>query len=84
MSDIRILKIAFGVAMPKLSSQLKKLKFDFDPDKVKGFEFQRKCLNHVRFAELITDSDFEKAKQKLFNKIQKHVEASNKLKPVKS
>lgn len=83
MENVKILKIAFGPMMPKISSQLRKLKFDFDAEKVKGFEFQRKCLNHVQFADLIDDQTFEKAKQKLFNKIEKHVIAANNLKPIK-
>jgi hypothetical protein len=73
------LKIGFGILVPKLNVQLKKQGFIFDKEKVKHFEKLRESINYLRFANILNDSETNKATQKLFNEIKKHINNKNKI-----
>ncbi len=79
MEENKILKIGFGALSPPIPKQLKEQGFKFDTEKVKHFEKLRDCLAHLMFSDILNDSQCEKAKQKLFNKIRSHVVEKNKL-----
>jgi len=72
------LKLGFGISYPKLSVQINKLGLIFDSKKVEQFEKMREAITLLSFNEIIPQGQREKADQKLFNKIQKHLTQHNK------
>lgn len=73
-------RIGFGALVPPIPKQLKEQGFKFDAEKAKHFEKLRDCLTHLMFSDILNDSQCEKARQKLFNKIRKHIMEKNKIK----
>lgn len=75
--------IGFGPLNPKISTQLKKQGFKFDAETIKHHEKLAESITYLRFADLINSASAEKATQKLFVVIRRHVMKKNKLKLVK-
>ncbi len=75
-----VLGIHFGALADPLAKQLKSQGFLFDKKKVTHFEKLKECMTHLRFADILNDSDFRKAETKLYNKIKRHICQKNKLK----
>jgi hypothetical protein len=75
--------IGFGPLNPKITAQLRKQGYKFDLETVKHYEKLRESITYLVFADLINTTVAEKATQKLFVVIRKHVMKKNKLKLVK-
>ena len=78
MKDKQII-MGYGFLQPKISTQLKKQKFKFEPTKVKEFQDD---LEHMRMLRIgyLTDKMWDAIIAKLHNKVCKHVAQMNKLK----
>lgn len=68
----------FGGLSDTISQQLKSQKIKFAPEKIKRFQLQADALVTLRLGDLLSDSDHRKIQQKLFNKIEKHIQQNNK------
>ena len=75
------LEIRFGILNPSIKMQLKKQKLNFSIEAAKNFEDYRQSLITLHFGGILNDSEYQKALNKLFNKIKAHVKIKNK--PVK-
>jgi hypothetical protein len=77
------LGIQFGALAPKISAQLKQQGFNFVPEKAKRFQELYEHITHLKFGDILTESEARKAQDKLFAKITKHVKEQNKILKVK-
>ena len=79
MNRVKEIGIRFGVLSPPIAEQLTEQGFTFDANKIATFEAHRDRLTHLRFADLLSDSVYDKVLQKLFAKIKNHVQDYSKL-----
>lgn len=70
-------KIAFGAMSLTIVQQLKEQKFKYDAEEVKHIEKLRHCLLTLFISGIINDKTYDKARQKLFNRLQRHVMKKN-------
>jgi hypothetical protein len=73
------LGIYFGALSNDISEQLDEQGYKYDPEKAKHFQYMAEAIFRLRFNDILNDSQAEKCRQKLFNKIKKHVAQKNKL-----
>ncbi len=66
---------------PAISVQLKKQKLRFDADKAREFQELRVAICKLGFAGIFLEKQEEKARQRLFSKINTHVNQKNKYTP---
>ena len=71
-------KIELGLIAPTLSEQLNKLNIKYDSMKVEHFETDRQALNRIRMRNLIPPSQLNKAYDKLWNRINTHLNEIDK------
>ena len=79
----KTLGLGFGPLSGSIAEQLTAQNFSYDKKKVAEFENIKECLITIRFADLLPDSAYDKAVQKLFKKIEAHVLKKNNLTKVK-
>jgi hypothetical protein len=72
--------IGFGCLCESIAKQLRAQGLKFNIEKVRGFERSKNYITHLRFAEILNDSQHEKAIKKLFTQIRRHIMQRNKLK----
>jgi len=77
MKESKEFTIGFGAMLPKIASQLKKQGLNFDTEEVKHFEKLRTSITNLRFADILNNYESDKAIQRLFSKIEKHVKECN-------
>lgn len=81
MTETNTIGIRFGALGPSIADQLKEQGFKYAPEKVKQFENLRHCITTLMFADILNDSAKDKAFNKLFTQIKRHVKMNNKIKP---
>lgn len=80
MDNNKSFKISFGALAEPIKDQLDKQGFKYDLKEVQHFEKLKESLIYIRFADLLVDSQYDKAIQKFFKKIERHILKVNKLK----
>jgi hypothetical protein len=78
MVETKELKIGVGALAPPIPQQLKEQGFKFDKYKANHFEKLRECITHLKFSEILNESQWKKAYEKLYRKIHKHINEKNK------
>ena len=64
--------LQFGALAPPISQQIQE-QLNYTDDKIKKFDEDAKCLVWAYLADLITDDENQKARQRLNKKIVKHL-----------
>lgn len=75
--------IHFGALCEPISKQIEAQGLKYDKRQIAIFEKHVDYITTLRFADLLTDSIYDKINQKLFNQIRTHVIKENKLKVAK-
>lgn len=70
--------LRFGAMSDKISKQLKQQKLKFDLKTVAGLQDCADAITRLRLHSLLSDAEHKKIQQRLFNKIEKHVQENNK------
>lgn len=77
-TKIRTLTIQAGAFADPIGKQLKKQGFKFNKEKVKHFQQNMERITHLKFSDILSDGATEKARQKLFSQIKRHINMMNK------
>jgi hypothetical protein len=72
------LDIFYGGMHPPIDVQLKQQGFLFDEEKVKEFESNRQSAVNLYWANMITNTVYDKILQKIHNKLTFHIKRKNK------
>lgn len=72
------LQLYFGPFAPTLLAQLRQHKFKFDIKKGIQYEQLGVCIDTLYFKNVLSESDRDKARRKLFIIIKKHIQKKNK------
>lgn len=75
------MKLSFGLLSPTIATQLLSLNLKFDKDDIDELEDSKRAMQTLHINDLITDTQMDCIKLKIFNRARKHVMAKNKLKP---
>lgn len=77
-NNMQEIAIRFGGLAPSIADQLKEQGFTFANEKAQQFQQLRECITRLMFADILNESQKDKAFSKLFNQIKKHIRGNNK------
>jgi hypothetical protein len=73
------IKIGFGPLVTGIAAQLDSQGFKYKKENVESYESCRQALLTLNFAGMLTDTQYDKLREKLYNKIVRHICSVNKL-----
>lgn len=72
------MEIKFGALQPKIASQLKEQGLNFDKDNVNTFQTMSHSISMLHIHCVLTDTEADNARNRLYKKILNHVKKLNK------
>ena len=73
------LQLRFGALCPAIKDQLKEQDFLFGKDEVKYFQEDADAITRLRVRGYLPDSQLDKIRQKLVNRVSEHIESLNNM-----
>jgi hypothetical protein len=73
-------RIGFGGLVEPLAKQLKEQQLNFDKDEVEEYQQCNDAIFTLHLSDILTYSEIEKARQKLYKQILTHIKKKNNLK----
>jgi len=77
------LEIHFGFFSPTIAQQLRKQGFRYTTEKVKIFQRNSTMIGQLSLADLVTDAEKKRMRDRLYNRIKRHVLQMNRPKKPK-